>query len=536
MCSSANDSFSSLQMLVVEYDDANPAPKLVNVTMDVSPFPHKLKVKASLSDSEGAVSCVLIPLQSNGYSYPTSCENIFAQGVVGWSSNLSAIVDLGSIESGSNYSVFCGAMSVSGSYSLWKDIWKSNFTGPCCKRIVVKTLASSVSSVSSNGYKILSVSLSSLPIHSIDIGVELVPLSVSENQSYLSVANNHNYDTLFPATTTFWGLSSDTKSYSLSNVLYINSILDIGIYYINVSLSGQSRHEYDLLFVSSKEIVITDNTIVANPVVSTCIFSDDGSNIILSFESALSWMKTVTYFTCSQYLLFSDSNTATCIWSSDYASILIYPQYYSSLEVNSTVTVLISKLSNECLKRNFVGCGNNVTNITIDSPSSPTSPTVILNAPAVIVGCGSFDMDISQSFGSCGRKWLSSLIRIKSLYSSLYDSVLESYFNSVITSAFPFSVDGGIFKFGGNYVMTVELCNYFRSCSEVSQNIFVVNSSSYPVASILSTSQVAMKSSSSLLLRSQASLQCVVRIKVQALKFPILSIWGSFDFRCILKL
>jgi hypothetical protein len=269
----------------------------------------------------------------------------------------------------------------------------------------------------------------------------------------------------YPSSVTF----SDTIS--TKKVTFVSK--NPGKYKIILTISGASSAEFSPEFTHNNNVVtvIADGSEPPTPKVVSAIFSNDGSYITVAFDSSTDKAEYSGKFTCNELLTFTDSNKASCYWSTDGREIAIYQTSSSTLLVpGDTVTVVADKIKAKCTTddcSSWTSIGES--SVSIVTALSPVTPTIIFTAPSYIGVCDSFNLDFSSSTGNGGREWVSVNITVTNVTSTDMTRLVELQAfiaNSTYSYSPASTITSNYFYTDTTYSFAVKVCNFLDSCSE----------------------------------------------------------------------
>jgi hypothetical protein len=286
-----------------------------------------------------------------------------------------------------------------------------------------------------------------------------------------------------------------------------------------VRSSGGSE-VYTVSYVRTPVFNITSVTAApAAPVLSSAVFANDGSYVQVTLDSSaqLNATSSTSSFLCSAVFSFPNANISNCQWtSSAQQAIRIYPGYFATsssssrrLSVSDSITLLANKLRALCTVSNCVTTWGSAwvyasrQSVTVSAPSSPVTPSVLINAPTVIGQCDSLTIDVTGSTGSGGRSWASISFAVFSSTSGVNASVLLAYLNQHYVISPPAAVPYSVITHGAYYTINVKLCNFLGTCGQGSFSFTALNSL-LPSVTIFGPTSQEITRSSSLTLSSNA--------------------------------
>ena len=175
--------------------------------------------------------------------------------------------------------------------------------------------------------------------------------------------------------------------------LTFTGINQLGTYDISVALSGVSAAEFNAAFPKVNRFVVVD-TFTAPPVprVLSAIFADDGTTVVLTFDSATNQGGVLgnAAFFCSYVLKCDGCATTLCSWSAGPSVLTLYAGYNSNLNVGTRISIIPNTVSAACAASTTVSqnCSSyqylTGATVTLAKPVNAIKPTVNIVAPNTI--------------------------------------------------------------------------------------------------------------------------------------------------------
>ncbi len=484
--------------------------------MNVSASITQLDVTVILTEDEEAF--VYCNAYESSKAYEPSIVDLYLDGASTLYSTTAVAntVSIKSLSPSTAYDVYCMTKSKKNRYMSQDTMLLTiqKVSTDCCKSVVADVVVSSFFE-SSYSLDSMYITLDTLPSDSITVAIS----------AYVNGTTTATNNIMFyPSTVTFSDVISTKK------VTFVSK--NAGYYRVVLTISGSSSSEFSSKFVNNNNVV----TVLAigaeppTPVLLSAKFSDDGSYVTVTFDSATDKAGYSSKFTCSEILTFSDSSKASCYWSTDGREITVYQPSSSTLLVpGDSVTVVSGTIKAKCTKDD---CSDwtyiSSSSVTIATASSPVVPRVLFNAPAVIGGCDSFTLDISSSTGNGGREWDYVNITVSSSDDNQVSTLQRLISNSTVYSYSPAStITSSYFKAGATYLFAVKVCNFLDSCSE-SIHVLKVSSSSAlrPQVRILGSSTQYSYVYSAITLQASASVtDCDGNLIYSGIKYS----WSVYD-------
>ena len=354
------------------------------------------------------------------------------------------------------YSVLCATKSPTS--GLWLDDSKirateSSFSTKCCIPLVL-TLTTSTLLQDDMPFPMLTTSTEA---QSSDAVVEITVLGV--NTKYQSCTWSPRYIDLSVNM-----LHLRTVTTSISNCLE-------GNFTISVSLSGSDSDRYQVLMPTGFNFqVLSLNSILPVPKIISATFDWDLAYLLVYFDVAtnmFSFGSDTGVFPCSKIFVFNAVTLSSCVWISKY-TVSVGFMYESSLYPGDLIRLpnpsVLQQGSGSQLSHSFV----QEVNASLSTTVSSIVPTVFVLAPSTCSETQSFELDISLSSGSGGRRWSVISFSVTSFPNDDSARLLQHYLNTNYSQSNSV-VPGGLVKSSHVYNILVRLCNFASNCGE---NIF----------------------------------------------------------------
>jgi hypothetical protein len=502
-CTSGAPVASSLRLLAVNFKDAEPSPAFV--TRSVAGAKTSLQVTAVLA-SRGTVYCAAYPVdpQSGVSAIPTSTASVLLQNF-GASTNAAnvSVVSLTGLNAATGYVLYCLAQSPSGTQTALSDIISSAqvYTTSCCIEAVVRAAASSVKDATSSA-NFVTLTVAARPAESIALYLHAYKVNVGGGVSPVSPPP------FFPPTFTVPALSSGS---SASSVTLTAALLPLsaGSYVYNVSVSGPSAYQYEVRYVAADRslTVLPATAPLPAPKLSAAVFSSDGSNVVISFDSNTDRGGVGAAFTCSSLFSFACATTSACKWTSDTTVTVIVDTSPLCIAMGGRISLAPSaQLKALCTSANCDTSAWSVASasagVNLTAPAVAVVPTVAISSPTTIGECDSLTLDITSSTGSGGRAWASRTIRVEST-ASVNTTLLQSFLSSRYQQSPPTPIPSSMLAKGQAYTFKVTLCNFLGKCGQASKRV-LVQATTVPVVSLPGSSLRRSKRSTALSVGSEA--------------------------------
>jgi sugar lactone lactonase YvrE len=472
-----------------------PPPKLLNTSITVGE--SAITIKLTLSSDGGAfVAC--FPLNSQ---LPTSIDAIILTGTWVKSSYFLATVSLQQLVPATEYAVFVVTQSKTGDVLPFGDVLaaKTVVRTLCCKKILA-----SFESLVVEGMDVPTfLTLTLIPSGRIDFSLILRCTSLTDG----SDCSRH----MVPNIVQVWAASSTNE------ILFDISLtsLPISNYSLTVILPTIVTDEYSIEYNGQQTFSVMSSSFpVPPPIFDSALFSQDGTQVQIKFDKPTNLGGLTTSFICSQLLNFSCAASSQCRWD-DPSNIVVSKG--NCLVPGSLLRIVSAALVRaRCTTTSASKCGENwpamdVTQfVSVLSPASAISPTIILTLPSKVSLCSQFVLDTTMSSGHGGRSWLSSNISIEVMdqFGTRRNlSVLSSFIKSNYHPSFPLIIDGSFLLPDLSLTFTVTLCNFLGKCSRSVQSTWISPASqNFLTTVILGDSTRTMTAANTLSLMSLSKL------------------------------
>jgi hypothetical protein len=291
-----------------------------------------------------------------------------------------------------------------------------------------------------------------------------------------------------------------------------------GAQLLTVTLSSAAQlQEHAVQYQTSRSLAVKSSRgVPAVPMPLSAVFSNDGTSVSVTFDSATDKGGYQNVFPCSRLVVFVGSAAASCQWS-DASHIVVYPRYSAAasaqvLTVGGNVTVG-SAVRAQCTSLDLpADCAAWLpvagVLLTVTAPATPAAPIVRLSAPATVGGCGSLALDLTNSVGAAGRPWSRPQWRVTVGDNPAAAQQLQSYLAQNYTLSPPTAVPNSAFAKGLTYTVQASMCNFLGACGSAVVTVNVLSSQdALPAVIILGASQRAAYRTASLSLNGDAYTQ-----------------------------
>jgi hypothetical protein len=391
-------------------------------------------------------------------------------------------VNVSALRPSTDYDIYCAATSLQGVSMPLSGILstKQPVRTSCCKTITVTVLHPATVSLGQELSRAVTVALEAAPSASMVVTVQYG----ARDQASAGVQ-------LLPSV-----LRYDNRSATGTSRDIRLTALGAGNYTLVVSVAGSSAAQYSVVYVGARRLaVLSADATPAVPKLLQAAFSNDGSYVTLSFDSATDRGNQYGTFSCRTLLQFVGGSSAQCQWFSD-SQLRVYPTATGTgavLGVGSNVTVVTNTVRAKCIdaQRSVTVCASYVpiasTTVYAAAPSAPTVPSVVISAPSSIGGCNSLTFDLAGSVGAAGRPWDAVSFAVTTLpgSTSAADQLLRFLFRNYTLSP-PLPVPSAVLVKGFTYSIKVTLCNFLKACGSATKAVSVADSvAPVPVVTIV---------------------------------------------------
>jgi hypothetical protein len=489
-CSSTATPGPAIQYMVVQFEEPEVAPAIVDVAVTSAKSSLKLAVTV---ESQATVYCRAYD-KSSPKTAPGSNTEItqFGSRATTSSTNVSAIV-LSGLSAATSYNLYCLTVTTDGTKTAFTDVASKVWTAKtsCCRNVLLTLLSSTVKENAGTA-QFLSVTLDAAPSALLTVNVTVKSTSNATSQAVVPGSVRFSSGVI---STTLLGLQG----------------LSTGTYTVVASLGGAAAGEFSTVCTAGCSFtVIAVSAPTPAPSLSSAQFSSDGSKMTITFSAATNraQMTGTAQFTCSRLFAFSGSNQTKCQWSADATTVTaaVSGSWSWALVPGSKVTYTgQSFLAAICTATNG-NCTNwprvAATVLTVTAPSSAMIPTVAVSGPESIGQCDSLYLDLSASTGSGGRSWVSKSITVAGSNGNV--TALQSFLtNRYLASSVPTAIPSGLMQAGSTYTFTVTLCNFVGGCGQTKKTVSMLAGSA-PLVAVIGPSVRSMHRNSSLSLTSNA--------------------------------
>jgi hypothetical protein len=258
------------------------------------------------------------------------------------------------------------------------------------------------------------------------------------------------------------------------------------------------------------------------PLLTNVTFASDGSYLIVEFDSPtnLGGFSLLSSFSCNHLFDFPCSSLSKCQWINSkivYAYIktsdeCAKPTDIIKLAKNAVIKAPCSLDMDDCSKYDQWSISNTsapLASMRIANAANPISPSIIVSLPSKLSwNCSSLTLDLTGSYGNCGRSWRNISILVGSNIHDLDLSKLQEFLDHRYQMNPPSSIPAHYFSLPNvRYTFEVKLCNFLGTCSYATESVLMI-SEAVPTVKIISSqpSPVKITRSRSLQLLSIATI------------------------------
>ena len=375
----------------------------------------------------------------------------------------------------------------------------------CCNTILVRT---SAASVKENEVMRGFLSISSTTRPTSELRIDIAVYANGSNNALTTIP-------VFPVSYTVSGMAVSTTAVtakSQEGVSLTSSLLALaaGTYRYEVSLSGAAASQYEVVYTSATQAVtvVSSNVPLPAPVLKTATFSNDGSYVAVTFDTATDRGQLPSRFTCSSLFEFSCAATSSCLWTSSSTVSAFVDPSLGCVAVDSPVTIADSTIqlkaqcrTSNCDTSTWLSASPAV-RILITSSTNAVSPKVSISAPSSIGECDALVLDLSGSSGNGGRDWIRAVVTVETTATANVTE-LSRFLSDTYKTSPPTPIPVGLLHKGSVYTFNIELCNFLHKCGTASKRV-AVQTLVVPSVNLPGSSLRTVTRSSSLVIGSDA--------------------------------
>jgi hypothetical protein len=492
-CTAGTVAPSAARVLNVEYGEQKAAPALLQ--SNVTSTSTALVVTSKLS-APGYLYCAayIYPPVATARPEPTSASSVVLQNNVDITNSYNvSVVSISGLPSATDFMVYCATMSTTGALMPLKTILESNLRPrtTCCIPVLVETKMASVEE-NAKVQDFLQITVNTRP--AVDIILSIAVYNLTANHT-VQVAN----EPLFPATFTISALADSkamtgvkTTPSSQSSALKIQTVrtssalkpLYAGTYKYVVTVGGSTASQFSVVYPNAKQsiAVIAKSAPLPAPELLAAAFTDDGSVIVIDFDSSTDRGAMPQQFTCSALFVFDCAATARCIWTTpkrveayvDAATTCATVGSQIKLVTTAVVKAQCQNGATTCDRQTWLPASTTKV-VYVASPLTAISPSVALSSPDTIGQCDPLLLDVTASSGNGGRPWKPRTVTVDT--ASPDPSLLQSFLANKYQDSPPTPLPSNLFVPGYTYNFVVRLCNFLGKCSQTSKRVLVQDKS-----------------------------------------------------------
>jgi hypothetical protein len=243
------------------------------------------------------------------------------------------------------------------------------------------------------------------------------------------------------------------------------------------------------------------------PLLSSVTFVDDGSYVVIEFDSPtnLGGFSLLTAFSCNILLEFSCSSLSKCQWinaktlrafvkaSDDCAK----PDDEVKLSKNAIIKAPCFQGIDDCSKYDHWPVTNTSSpfaTMKIANTVNPVPPSIVISIPSKLSwNCSSLTLDLTGSYGNSGRSWRNVSITVSSNNQDADLVKLQDFLDYRYQINPPSVIPAHYFSLPNvRYTFHVQLCNFLVSCSYATASVTVI-AEAVPSVKIISSQTSPMK-------------------------------------------
>jgi hypothetical protein len=278
----------------------------------------------------------------------------------------------------------------------------------------------------------------------------------------------------FPSSTVLQG-SVNSVPFTLSN-------LTVGDYALSLVIEGTEASLYSLVpagVTVANQAVLLKLSVQSKfeplpaPLITSALFSDDGSSIIFNFDRTTNLGGLTALFPCKELFNFSCSVQSKCQWI-DSKTVYAYlnggdscAKPHDRVYFRPSVSIKAACGESGCFDVS-VWPSSAALSLEVLPPLNPVVSSVSVSMPSLIGQCTPLQMDLSSSTGNGGRSWKSVDISVAS--SSTDVAALQTYLKSShFDPSLPVIIPSDYLQPGSSYNFIITLCNFLGQCTPKSQ-------------------------------------------------------------------
>jgi hypothetical protein len=258
---------------------------------------------------------------------------------------------------------------------------------------------------------------------------------------------------------------------------------------------------------------------------TSAVFSNDGTNIMVSFDTPTNKAELSNNFPCSRLFSFSrliSEEASRCLWL-DNSRVAIFTRGDGGIHVGDAVQLTSRTLRAQCRQLSSgPQCSqwdySQTTSVVVAKPANPLPPSLAIVSPAAVGPCDDLSLDLSGSRGSGGRSFVSVKFSVEGSHANV--SRVAALLNNPHSPSLPYIIPYTLLAPGYAYNIVITLCNFIGGCTRGSHSFVVSASRSAPVVSLISKSVRTMNRYSELLVSGRAyTSQCGSTVSTANLEY-----------------
>lgn len=502
----------SMGHLVVSRGRSSSPPPVLQNTTTVTTSKNAITITAQV-DAEGIVVCDAFAAPAGETGGPSNVNQVLLGGVSSsvvvnqtenQPTNYYAAVVITDLAAATTYFPYCATKSALDIPIDYDDMVAQadnapsmrNATTQCCREVSLNILSSSVSAGSDAALfeDVLSVQVESAPAAGLTVSFALV-----------SWDTNTSYSAFAPSSKFYSSQSSQAQLSSTMGLYLSTSSVPSGKYFMRTSLSGVAAGMYSVDYGNGNRnitVISQDTEMPLVPELQEVAYSEDGTYIGVIFTGATDRAGRTGDFTCDKLFEFTSASSSSCAFTSNSALQVTLPDLESGdtlPDIGDAFSLKAGKIKATCTTgtgcadyaytapATITGTGLGLST-TIQTPSSPVIPAVVVSSPKRIGNCDSFTVTLTSSTGNAGRDWVTTTFSVTSTdeESNSHEGI-EAWLRASYVMAPPNAISKSLMVPGNMYSMTITLCNFLGSCG-VTTHSWTVLTRSKPQVVVLGSS------------------------------------------------
>ena len=472
-------STNAMRMIIIELDDIS-VPPVIQTLVTNTTGPTTLGLHFTLDRAEGSIVCGAFHPHEN---VPETMSDLLLRGPVQLIEDVNGTYALTGLTPSTLYHVYCGTFSSLGAPSKARDIQntKQVAKSACCRYVSVDLLISAYSS-SQDVAKAVRVSLhGSLPSDDLAVNV------------YVANSSNSIFREIFTPSVVRFSSASISMVTSLA---YRQT--QPGGYTVIAELSGGAASDYEVAFGTSRTVTVLSSTQEPPPpVLSSAYFTDDGTAVVITFNSPTDRGKFVNSFDCPLIFSATMATHSLCHWISDTTVTMVVTRTNAVIGdiiilKNHTVKAKCITSSVACVTWAF----SSARAVAIAAPVKPIVPNIVIVSPSRIGPCDGLPVDFTASTGAGGRPFKSVTLQVSSVAPEI--APLQTFLNTMSSIQMPFTIENSLLRSGYAYNIVITICNFLAACTTATHHFVVSASANIPVVSVSSKRLIEIQRSTSL--------------------------------------